>query len=155
VTDNAHEMPMTTTEIDDFVYMPEQVIAGFIDTALQMGIKYGQAPHPGFVHVTACTIVLALARHGWPIQTQSTVTALCRASNHAPCPGRCDVQGHEWTCGCECHSSTRARPERNVLAEAFIRGLERGANEPDIAGDGEAMYQAFRDWIDLVDNGHE
>lgn len=68
-------MPMTT-EIDDVVYMPEQVIAGFIDTALQMGIKYGQAPHPGFAHVTACTVVLALARHGWPIQTESNAQEL-------------------------------------------------------------------------------
>lgn len=31
------------------------------------------------------------------------MTALCRAGNHTPCPGRCDVPGHEWTCGCECH----------------------------------------------------
>ncbi len=40
------------------------------------------------------------------------------------------------------------RTERNKLAEAFIRGIQVGANEPDIAGDGDKMYQAFRNWID-------
>lgn len=39
-------------------------------------------------------------------------------------------------------------PERNRLAEAFIRGVEAGAEEPSLAGDGDAMYQAFRLWAD-------
>lgn len=42
----------------------------------------------------------------------------------------------------------RKRSLRNLLAEAFIRGLEVGADDPELAGDGDAMYQAFRDWID-------
>lgn len=40
------------------------------------------------------------------------------------------------------------REHRNQLAEAFIRGLEVGANEPDLAGEGDAMYAAFRRWWD-------
>ena len=40
------------------------------------------------------------------------------------------------------------RSERNVLAEAFIRGIEAGAEEPWLAGDGDAMYAAFRRWRD-------
>lgn len=39
------------------------------------------------------------------------------------------------------------RTERNRLAEAFIRGVEAGAERPDLAGDGDAMYEAFRQWI--------
>lgn len=42
------------------------------------------------------------------------------------------------------------RFDRNHLAEAFIRGLQRGADEPELAGDGDAMYQAFRDWQDTA-----
>lgn len=41
------------------------------------------------------------------------------------------------------------RAERNVLAEAFIRGVEAGADDPAIAGDGDAMYAAFRAWKDI------
>jgi hypothetical protein len=37
---------------------------------------------------------------------------------------------------------------RNRLAEAFIRGIEAGAEEPSLAGDGDAMYEAFRRWAD-------
>lgn len=47
---------------------------------------------------------------GWlrrPDRPTAVVTALCRAGNHAPCPGRCVTPGHEWTCGCECHEQTR------------------------------------------------
>lgn len=38
------------------------------------------------------------------------------------------------------------RLRRNQLAEAFIRGFEAGAERPEDAGDGDAMYQAFRSW---------
>lgn len=38
---------------------------------------------------------------------------------------------------------------RNRLAEAFIRGFEAGSERPEDAGDGDAMYQAFRDWQDF------
>lgn len=38
------------------------------------------------------------------------------------------------------------RTERNRLAEAFIRGIEIGAEFPSLAGDGDAMYEAFRQW---------
>lgn len=38
------------------------------------------------------------------------------------------------------------RADRNVLAEAFIRGIEVGADEPTLVGDGDAMYEAFRSW---------
>lgn len=40
------------------------------------------------------------------------------------------------------------RIERNCLAEAFIRGIELGAEYPYLAGDGDAMYSEFRDWVD-------
>lgn len=40
------------------------------------------------------------------------------------------------------------RSERNRLAEAFIRGIETGAEEPTLAGDGDAMYEAFQRWVD-------
>lgn len=52
--------------------------------------------------------------------------------------------------------ATRAkRLERNRLAEAFIRGIEAGAEEPTLAGDGDAMYEAFRRWADgaRIDGG--
>lgn len=39
-----------------------------------------------------------------------------------------------------------ARTERNRLAEAFIRGMQAGAEHPQDTGDGDAMYQRFRDW---------
>lgn len=48
-------------------------------------------------------------------------------------------------------ATERRRTERNRLAEAFIAGLQRGADQPDVTGDGDAMYQAFRDWIDRDD----
>ena len=34
----------------------------------------------------------------------------------------------------------------DIIAEAFIRGMEAGAERPDDAGDGDAMGQAFRAW---------
>lgn len=37
---------------------------------------------------------------------------------------------------------------RNKMAEAFIRGFQAGAERPEDGGDGDAMYQAFRDWYD-------
>lgn len=40
------------------------------------------------------------------------------------------------------------RTLRNQLAEAFICGMQVGAEQPDLTGDGDEMYQAFRDWID-------
>lgn len=40
------------------------------------------------------------------------------------------------------------RSEKNRMAEAFIRGIQAGADEPELAGDGDAMYQAFRSWWD-------
>ena len=39
------------------------------------------------------------------------------------------------------------RSIRNQLAEAFIRGVEAGSESPEIAGDGDAMYEEFRRWI--------
>ena len=38
------------------------------------------------------------------------------------------------------------RTLRNQLAEAFICGINVGASTPDIAGDGDDMYTAFRQW---------
>lgn len=42
---------------------------------------------------------------------------------------------------------TREGPGRNQLAEAFLRGIEAGAESPELSGDGDAMYQAFKDWL--------
>lgn len=42
----------------------------------------------------------------------------------------------------------KPRALRNQLAEYFIRGFQAGAERPQDAGDGDAMYQAFRDYHD-------
>jgi hypothetical protein len=47
--------------------------------------------------------------------------------------------------------SVAGRSLRNQLAEAFIRGVEAGAERPELAGDGDAMYAAFRGWKDHTD----
>jgi hypothetical protein len=43
-------------------------------------------------------------------------------------------------------AAARARSVRDKLAEAFIRGLEVGAEAPWLASDGDAMGDAFRTW---------
>lgn len=53
--------------------------------------------------------------------------------------------GQDW---CPYHSRKTIKSQRDRLAEAFIRGLEVGAETPSLAGDGDEMYQAFRDWMD-------
>lgn len=47
------------------------------------------------------------------------------------------------------------RTERNRIAEAFIRGIQIGADDPELAGDGDAMYAAFRQWADFTPREEE
>lgn len=35
---------------------------------------------------------------------------------------------------------------RDIACEAFIRGIEEGAEDPQLAGDGRDMYEAFKEW---------
>lgn len=46
----------------------------------------------------------------------------------------------------------KERVDRNRLAEAFIRGIEVGAEYQDLAGDGDAMYDEFRKWAGTSEN---
>ncbi len=64
----------------------------------------------------------------------------------APCDRVSDQSaGALW---CAEHGYSHA-PPRSELAEAFIRGVEYGAEFPDVASDGDAMYEAFRQWVAL------
>ncbi len=43
------------------------------------------------------------------------------------------------------------RSDEDRLKEAFIRGLKKGSERPDDAGDAEAMYQHFKGWFDQLE----
>ena len=45
-------------------------------------------------------------------------------------------------------TSVNQRVTNNRLAEAFIRGMEAGAEEPELCGDGDAMYKRFKKWLE-------
>lgn len=37
---------------------------------------------------------------------------------------------------------------RGKRAEAYIRGMQAGFENPELCGDGDAMYQSFREWTE-------
>jgi hypothetical protein len=42
----------------------------------------------------------------------------------------------------------KGRPVTDILAEYFIRGIQAGADNPELAGDGRDMYEAFKEYHD-------